>query len=239
MALQRAADLANGAALAARARTLLLHWPEVPEVSIPEERPVLNRKTQHYGPALDLALLVLRALSPSLQQGKQQAVALLFNMNSLFEEYVEVLLRRAAKPASCIVHPQKEKRFWATINARPDIVVTILPTAEDPAPVRTCIVDMKWKVPKGGKPSADDIRQIYAYCHLWGAKHGLLLYPWVSESQRPRRSTYAPSQLTVADTEITGQTMYAPVHIQGEGLNANLGPYLLDTFRWLNSVGEG
>ena len=233
MALQVAADLAYSSALAARARTLLLHWPELPVVAVPEERPMLNRKTERYGPALDLALLVLRAHSPSLQRGKNQALALLFDMNSLFEEYVEILLRRAAKQANAVVHPQKERRFWASINARPDIVVAILPTIEDPQPARTCIVDMKWKVPKGGKPTPDDIRQVYAYCHLWGARHGLLLYPWVSETQQPRRSAFAPSQLAEASTVITGQTMFARVLLPNHGLNTNLGRETLHALRSL------
>lgn len=231
MALQWTADLAHGAALAARARTLLLLWPELPEVPVPVDRPILNKKTQHYGPALDLALLVLRAHSPSLQRGRNQALALLFDMNSLFEAYVEILLRRAAKLASCIVHPQKEKRFWASIKARPDIVVSILPTPEDPTPTRTCIVDMKWKVPKGGKPTAEDIRQVYAYCHLWGAKHGLLLYPWVSEHQQARHSTYAVSLLTEVSTVITGRTMFAPVLLPSNALNSNLGRNTLKALR--------
>lgn len=234
MALQRAVDLAHGATLAARARALLLHWPEVPEVSIPDERPLLNHKTQHYGPALDLGLLVLRAHSPSLQRGKNHALALLFDMNSLFEEYVEILLRRAAKLASCLVHPQKEKRFWSTINARPDIVVTVLPTLADPAPARNCIVDMKWKVPKGGKPTPDDIRQVYAYCHLWGAKHGLLLYPWVSESQQVRSGTYALSQFTNVGTLISAQTLYASILLPNNTLNLTVGAHLLETLRLLN-----
>jgi len=233
MALQRAADLAYGAALAARARTLLLHWPEVPEVPVPEERPMLNRKTQHYGSALDLGLLVLRAHSPSLQRGKNQALALLFDMNSLFEEYVESLLRREAKATSCLVHPQKERQFWATIKARPDIVVTILPSSTDLTPPRTCIIDMKWKVPKRGKPTSDDIRQVYAYCHLWGAKHGLLLYPWVSESQQLRRSAFAPSLLAGTTTVITGQTMFARVLLPNHSLNTGLGRETLDALRKL------
>lgn len=235
MALQRTADVAHGAALAARARTLLLHWPEVPEVATPDERPLLNRKTQHYGPALDLALLILRAHTPSLQRGKNQALALLFDMNSLFEEYVEALLRRAAKSASCQVQPQKEKKFWNSINARPDTVVTILPTLEDPEPPCTCIVDMKWKVPKGGKPTADDMRQVYAYCHLWGAKHGLLLYPWVSEKQQPRRSIYAHSQFTEAGTVITGQTIFAPILLSTNTLNPAMGLHILKTLRELQA----
>lgn len=234
MALKLAADLAYSAAVSARARTLLLHWPELPQVKIPQERPVLNRKTEHYGPALDLALLLLRAHSPSLQQGRTQALALLFDMNSLFEEYVEILLRRAAAQVGATVHPQTEKRFWASINARPDIVVSIRPTLEDPRPARTCIVDMKWKVPKGGKPTPDDIRQVYAYCHLWGAGHGLLLYPWVSETQQPRRSAFASSQLADAGTVITGQTMFARVLLPNHTLNTNLGRETLQALRSLD-----
>ncbi|MBG8556094.1 McrC family protein [Hymenobacter guriensis] len=233
MALQVAADQAYSAAVSARARTLLLHWPELPQVKVPQERPVLNRKTAHYGPALDLALLLLRANSPSLQQGKTQALALLFDMNSLYEEYVETLLRRAAAQAGAIVQPQTEKRFWATIKARPDVVVSIQPTPTDPRPARTCIVDMKWKVPKGGKPTPDDIRQVYAYCHLWGAQHGLLLYPWVSEAQQPRRGAFASSQLATAGTVITGQTMFARVLLPNHTLNPNLGRETLQALRSL------
>jgi 5-methylcytosine-specific restriction enzyme subunit McrC len=205
----------------------------VPEVAIPEERPLLNRKTQHYGPALDLALLILRAHTPSLQRGKNQALALLFDMNSLFEEYVESLLRRAATAAGCIIHAQEEKTFWTTIRARPDIVVTLQPTAQDPTPARNCILDVKWKVPKSGKPTADDMRQVYAYCHLWGAAHGLLLYPRVSEEQQPRRGIYAPSGFAEAGTKITGQTLFAPILLSNKALNPRMGPEVLSVLRTL------
>ncbi|GAB3840247.1 McrC family protein [Hymenobacter jeollabukensis] len=235
MALLRTADLARNAGLAARARTFLLHWPELAEVSVPEERPALTRKTQRYGPALDLALLILRAQSPSLQRGHNQALALLFDMNSLFEGYIESLLRRAATAAGCTVHAQQEKTFWATIKARPDIVVSVLPTDQDPTPVRNCILDVKWKVPKAGKPTADDMRQVYAYCHLWGATHGVLLYPWVSEEQQPRRGIYAPSEFAEAGTQITGQTLFAPVLQANLTLNPRLGLDVLSVMRTLQA----
>lgn len=235
MALQVAADQAHGASLAAHARTLLLHWPELPTVRFPEAPPALTRKTAHYGPALQLALLVLRALSPALQRGQRQALALLFNMSSLFEEYVEKLLRRAAAQSSCLVQAQPEKLFWSKIRVRPDVVVTVLPTLEDPQSARVCVLDMKWKVPKAGKPSPEDMRQVYAYCHLWGARHGVLVYPWSGPLQQPRRGTYAASKWAVAGATITGHTLYAQIFSLNGSLNTNFGRQLLQEVRNLMS----
>lgn len=235
MALQIAADLAHSALLAARARTLLLHWPELPVVPVPAERPVLGRKTEYYSAALDLALLVLRAHSPNLQRGANQALALLFDMNSLFEEYVEKVLRRAARQNDCLVHAQQEKPFWSTIKARPDVAVTIMPTANDTRPARICILDMKWKVPKRGKPSPEDMRQIYTYCHLWGARHGLLVYPWVGVVQHSRHSSYASSKWSVDGVVISGHTHYVEVLLPSGILNSNLGEQTLKMLRNLST----
>jgi 5-methylcytosine-specific restriction endonuclease McrBC regulatory subunit McrC len=86
-ALQVAAEVSQPAQLAARARSILGQWPEMPSVPVPVEKPVLVHITARYGPALELPLLLLWHHSPAPQAGRTAAVALLFDMNRLFEAY--------------------------------------------------------------------------------------------------------------------------------------------------------
>lgn len=215
MALVTAAAAARAPTLAARARTLLAHWPELPEVPVPAEPPALGRRTAPYRRALDLALLLLGGHSPALHRGSTQALALLFDMNRLFELYVAKQLRQAAGSQARVLL-QNHQPFWGKVRIRPDILVQ----AGD-----SCFVlDTKWKIPKHHNPAAADLQQLYAYCHLWKAPHGLLVYPSTSRLQLPRQLDFSESQL-MPGRVLTGHVYLAAV-IDSDGLNLLLGQQL-------------
>ncbi|TVT37866.1 hypothetical protein FNT36_22160 [Hymenobacter setariae] len=220
MALVVAADVAHGAALAARARTLLLHWPELPTVSIPESMPVLGRKTVPYRPALELALLLLRQHSPALRGGSTEAVALLFDMNRLFEGYVTKQLRKAAG-TKATVKAQNQQHFWGAVKVRPDIVVTV--------GERSYVLDTKWKIPKNNRPAAADLQQLYAYCHLWKAQQGLLVYPNADGKKAHQGQDYQASQL-MPSLPIHGTVYFAGILSDSQGINKEFGQQLLKHF---------
>lgn len=227
MALQLATEQVRSPALAARTRALLLHWPELPPVSVPAESPALNRKTERYHKALELALLLLRGHSPTLRSGRTEAVALLFNMNTLFERYVARHLQRAAAKQQGHVRLQNTRVFWPGISIRPDLVLTLTTGVGQAEAKHTVILDTKWKLPKNYRPSSDDMQQIFAYCHLWKAGHGVLLYPRAGKAPSEIRHLYANSHWA-PNAPIEGHAYFAPVLGKGALLNEHLGKHIID-----------
>ena len=78
-------------------------------------------------------------------------IALLFNMNELWEEYMLKKLKEAAKPGVDILG-NRYLPFWRRNRLEPDIVIK--------SGGKTYIVDTKWKTP-GKKTSIQDLRQVY------------------------------------------------------------------------------
>ena len=97
-------------------------------------------------------------------------IALLFDMNNLWEEYILVQLKRAFKEEQYRVLGQRKKVLWNGITIRPDIVIMNGDKAE-------LIIDTKWKVIEHNKPSTHDLRQMYVYNEYWQSASALLLYP--------------------------------------------------------------
>jgi 5-methylcytosine-specific restriction enzyme subunit McrC len=220
MGLRLASEVTQTASLGARLRALLLHWPEVGEIPIPAIRPQLTRKTERYGATLDLALLLLHHLSPDLSKGGIEAAALLFDMNRLFEVYVARQLTRAATTLGAEVHIQNREVFWNETTIRPDLVV------EFKNPTRRIILDTKWKLPGQGSPSAADLQQVYAYCHLWKAAHGFLLYPNPDDSLLPDFADYTPSGW-MPEASIRAHLHFLDIITSEGSLNKELGETLL------------
>jgi len=223
MALALAARQVSSPALAARTRTLLLHWPELPSVSVPAELPALGRHTERYRRALELALLLLHSQSPILANGSTQALALLFDMNRLFERYVARRLQQAGARIGGHVQPQASRRLWGSSTLKPDLLVT-LPTDSGSA---LFVLDTKWKVPNRVTPTAEDLRQLYAYCHAWQATHGLLIYPNTAASPVPLARPFAPSKFA-PHIILKGHTYYAHLLTPTGDLNPKIGNELLE-----------
>lgn len=138
----------------------------------------LDRRTVRYREALDLARMILRDERPDLRWGDREVIALLFDMNALFEAYLEQALRGVP---GVHVKAQVRKRFWEPSSGgartlRPDLLVF------DGEADRPIIVDAKWKVPTKGRPGDDDLRQIFAYLHAFDACLGVLVYPRTVEA---------------------------------------------------------
>lgn len=150
----------------------------VSERVVPEElaRLTLSRNTQHYDEAVLLARLILLGRAPTLRSGASPVLALMFDMNLLWERYVATILRRIA-PAGVRVSTQSSRPFWKTTGARgrtvkPDILVHEL---GEPGPA--LVLDTKWKLPKRGSPSDADLKQMFVYNELYSAPKSLLVYP--------------------------------------------------------------
>jgi 5-methylcytosine-specific restriction enzyme subunit McrC len=134
----------------------------------------IDRKTSAYERALELAKLIILNYSPDINQGKQQMISILFDMNILWEEYVLQILRIYANqnPAEqWFVRGQEPKPFYASYRSiRPDIVLR-------KGTIETFVIDTKWKRPNNNSASIEDLRQMYTYGRFWKTNKLVLLYP--------------------------------------------------------------
>lgn len=191
-------------ALHSRIGALLLYFPEMPEIKVSEktfERLTLDRKTKSYQKALEIARLLLMQYHPDLSRGRDHVLALMFDMNVLWEKFVFVSLKKHGLQ----VFAQNSKSFWKPTNGprrtiRPDIRIVIGD--------QTFICDTKWKVLKDNRPSMEDIRQMYAYHQYFKANKVALIYPGNMESFSGR---YADIQNPLMDSDFECSLMFVPI----------------------------
>lgn len=155
---------------------LLLNFPEMPNQKITAatfDKIIFNRKTLSYQKALDIAKLILLQYHPDLSKGKNDVLALMFDMNFLWEKFVLVSLQKNKKIK---VRGQNSRYFWQPHGGnrrsiRPDITIHYNN--------QNYVIDTKWKL-VDNKPSMEDIRQMYAYHHYFEADKVALLYPGIN-----------------------------------------------------------
>ena len=137
-------------------------------------RVMRNRKTVQYQPALLMAEMLLKQYRPSNRGGNDHVLSILFDMNTLWQDYIFHRLREASGE-TVTATKNLSQHFWrgpendSPRKIRPDIVLQW----EN----RTVVIDTKWKLPKNFKPSDADLKQIFVYNLYWEAIHGILLYP--------------------------------------------------------------
>ena len=182
----------------------------------------LNRKSQSYTHALELARLIILNYSPDISDGKEKMLSLLFDMNELWETYILKQLEKASVGTDITVSAQESKSFWGYNSLRPDIVIR--------KGDKAYVIDTKWKRPKNNTASVSDLRQMYTYCRFWDAEKAMLLYPGEV------RGNYFKSYLTddyVIDNEknhnqIEHQCKMGFISVlEGENLRENLGEKVL------------
>lgn len=152
---------------------LLLDFPTVDSRKITVndfDRINNSRKHAPYERSLEIAKLLLLNFRPDLKAGNQDMIALMFDMNTLWEEYIYRVLKRELR-REWEVYGQKRKRFWEKKVIKPDIVLRHRESGV------VYVVDTKWKLPEKNKPSDNDLKQMFAYNHYWKCTHSLLLYP--------------------------------------------------------------
>lgn len=155
-----------------RAVDYLEIFPELSAVTVSEDlfsRLVYDRKTDDYREAMTLARLILLNNMPNLSSGKYETLALLFDMNRLWEEFVYVTLRKYLPEYS--IKDQVKKDFWESpLRAiKPDIVIR---NGAD-----LYILDTKWKKMDKAYPADGDLHQMYVYYKYFDAKGVALVYP--------------------------------------------------------------
>lgn len=163
----------------ARVRRVSEGFPLCVRGEVAEEqlaRLTLSRNARHYEEAVLLARLILLGRAPNLRAGAAPVLALMFDMNLLWERFVAVTLQRVA-PTGLRVSTQSSRAFWKGSGGRgrtvkPDILVHAEGVARP-----EMVLDTKWKLPKRGKPSDADLKQMFVYNELYDAPRSLLVYP--------------------------------------------------------------
>lgn len=159
----------------------------VPVSSLPWSNVVLDRTNARWRELLNLARLLLGNRFQTTSSGGADGFSLLFEMNTLFEEYVARSLARALSGTELRVVSQGGRLYCLEDNAgrglfqtRPDILVK---RGQEVVQV----VDTKWKRiasriddAKQGV-SQGDVYQMMAYGQLYDSDRLLLLYPHHSE----------------------------------------------------------
>lgn len=166
----------TNSALHSRIGVLLLMFPEMPEIKVTEstfEKLNFNRKNQHYKKAIEISKLILLQYHPDVSKGRNNILALMFDMNLLWEQFIFVSLRKH-KLKNTIIKPQASKYFWKPDNGRrskmkPDIVIE--------HESGNIVLDTKWKNLNGYNPSPEDLRQMYVYHEYFNANRVALIYP--------------------------------------------------------------
>jgi 5-methylcytosine-specific restriction enzyme subunit McrC len=149
---------------------------------LPWDQVVLNRSNRNWTSLIALAKLLLRGRYQLTSLGGTTGFSLLFEMNTLFEEYVGRMLQRAltASPlqvrlqgptSHCLTDQESAQRAFAT---RPDITVC-------DADRIAFVVDTKWKsLGRAGERleiAQADIYQMMAYAHVYRCSNLILVYP--------------------------------------------------------------
>lgn len=164
---------------------LLLVFEDVSDVPIPQlawSKVSLDRLSKRFEPTFRLAELFLKGRPPDVSAGGAPSFSLLFDMNTLFEEYVGRVAARVFRPLGYQVNLQSPHRYLAYDEAtdsdafqmKPDVVALKGPGVE-------WIVDTKWKElslekSKEGVVQAD-VYQMNAYAGCYECRDVVLLYP--------------------------------------------------------------
>lgn len=158
-----------------KAKSLLNILPECSTVKIGEtlfSKLKYDRKTDGYKTAIELARIILLNYHPDVKSGSNNILAIMFDINLLWENYMYYMLKRAGYEKGVEVSGQQKMLFWHhqedwDLKLKPDLVLSKGDT--------NIVIDTKWKY--DSQISIQDVRQIYAYGDYFSASKNYLMYP--------------------------------------------------------------
>lgn len=172
--------VSNNYSILDKINRIRLDFPEIKEIEITKvhfDQLKDNRKTVAYKTAIKIAKMIILNYSPDIKSGGDNMLALLFDMNKLWEEYVYRMLLRSKKE-EYEVNFQNNMKFWEDKTIRPDLVID---RRMEDGSTEKYIIDTKWKIIDDNHPSDDDLKQMFAYNMYWEAGKSMLLYPKTKE----------------------------------------------------------
>jgi 5-methylcytosine-specific restriction enzyme subunit McrC len=156
---------------------------DVPVSALRWERVVLDRTNDRWRELFNLARLLLGERFQTTSTGGSDGFSLLFEMNTLFEEFVARILRRALAPHGLQVVSQGGRLYCLEAQDRPGLFQTKPDILVKRRGEVVQIIDTKWKRiaskiddPKQGV-SQGDVYQMMAYGQLYRCPQLTLLYP--------------------------------------------------------------
>jgi 5-methylcytosine-specific restriction enzyme subunit McrC len=167
--------LSNNPKYLVRIKKLLLDFENIQEKNITSswfDNLQYNRNTERYRYAISLAKLIILKYLPNLKGGKEDVLAIMFDMNMLYENYIYrklKVLQHDSEIPIIRVREQNRKPFWETRGIRADIVIE---TESD-----QFVIDTKWKILKSHMPSDADLKQMFVYNLHYDSDLSILLYP--------------------------------------------------------------
>lgn len=211
-----------------RASQLLFQFPEVDLLYKTDhvfEKLVYDRKTEVYKDALVWAELILTQHLPNLIQGEKKLIALVFDMNKLWEEYLYSILKKEKSVSE--IHFNSEKEFWnpnspdiKAKRVKPDIILKV--------DNNTIVLDAKWKIPKDQRPSSTDLMQLFSYAMITGAENSYLVFPIKpdegDQSIDKKDGGFKLDRRKYSNVNVQGGYLRVSVlNEEGKALNQNLG----------------
>jgi 5-methylcytosine-specific restriction enzyme subunit McrC len=134
-----------------------------------------DRNTERYRQALTLAKLIILRYSPDLKGGNENVLAIMFDMNLLYENYIYRKLKAIQSNSEIPliqIREQNRTPFWESRGLRADILIE--------TKGKRFVIDTKWKVLNDDKPSDNDLKQMFAYNLHYDTDLSILLYPKTS-----------------------------------------------------------
>lgn len=169
-----------------RLRELAFAYADISDVPISAlrwERVVLDRTNERWRELLNLARLLLGQRFQTTSAGCSEGFSLLFEMNTLFEEYIARILRQTLAPHGLQVVSQGGRLYCLETEDRRGLFQTKPDILVKRGGEVVQIIDTKWKRisskiddPKQGV-SQGDVYQMMAYGQLYRCPQLTLLYP--------------------------------------------------------------
>jgi 5-methylcytosine-specific restriction enzyme subunit McrC len=173
-----------------RVNRQLFAFPELADLKVSLDtfnRLVYDRKTERYRDALLISKMILLHYHPDITGGGENVVAIMFDMNKLWEEFVYRRLKKEESDYNIQVQAQQSTDFWKPSHIgysktiRPDIIVTYSIREkhhdEEKLVDKTVVIDTKWKMLQNLTPSDEDLKQMFVYNLFWKCDKSVLVYP--------------------------------------------------------------
>jgi 5-methylcytosine-specific restriction enzyme subunit McrC len=237
----------TSADLSGKIEAEILTFPDVSNINISDatfNKINFDRKSNAYKNAISLARFILMKLFPALKSGQTDTIAVMYDMNKLYEKYIEVKLREALG-IEYRVTAQDQIPFWKfnTNNTfrkvKPDLVVY---RGEEVV----AVLDTKWKIPKEEQfPSIQDLRQMFVYNQYYfndkRLKRAALVYPNIEGSIKEGKyntSTKDGNNLNFGTCDVVYVTMQKPIAVEND-IKIRPSEYDIDITKLVEYISKG